>query len=426
MRDMSAEPLGPEQARLNTDGFESEEDRNNYLASLGIAAAAIKRNRALRELPVDDIEKRVYTLEEMGLNGATVINRGMYVVRMSDLTLHERVTNLVMLGLDSVRVVNLYAGVLNYPPESIQKKLDGISVVLKRIGSSIEASEIANANPVILGLSMDKFHAMIDILQDAMSAEYVASLSAKQLSYFATLPLDAVFAAVAKQKLVPGYADKGLTRGQIAALQAKIPVAERRSQNLDVLADESICRAIGARAVDAYTSYAKITPEELRAHSPRRRLPDALTPDYDKVENTRLVPEIDAGWFESIADYPLDSEDIARFNDLIKKGSRRIDGTSRPSAEAVAARKDFFENTLMWGYKGHPLHEKYQAFYNEHPNLINPSVFVYLARRHTRNGISVKDLIEYRGVHAMRLMHVNSVEYAPGTKLAKATDENDV
>lgn len=394
------------------DGFASREHRNEYLINLGITPSAIIGNSVFRSLPIDVIEKRLLTLEEMGFDGAVVLSRGKYVVTMDDITLHRRIDNLTELKLDTIRVVNRYPCVLNYSVETICAKMHDIACVLRRIGSLFEPKDIVNANPVILGLSMDKFHAMIDILQGSMSAEYISSLSAKQLSHFATLPIDTVFTAVAKQKLVPGYADKGLTRGQIAGLQTKIPATNRRELNLNILADIGARRAIGARAINAYARYANITKGDVYTGAYHIRLPDVVTPEYDRTDSTWLVMEVDAKWFESAADYPLDFDDIQHINEIIKKGSRKNEGSSMPTEETRSARREFFEDVLLWGYKKHPLHEQYKIFHEEHPDLIEPSVFVYLARRHEHSGVDIKNLILSRGVHVMRETHVKSTDYA--------------
>jgi hypothetical protein len=262
VRNVFVESFADANAKLVTEGFEGADARDDYLIGLGISKAAIKRNVAFRTTPVDFIEKRIYTLEEMGLDAVKVMNRGMKVVKLGDIALHDRVNNLIEQNLDATKVVNAYANILNYHPGTVNGKLAEYGDILQTIGSPHETSDVVNASPVLLGLSMDKIRVMIRLLAGSVNPDYIASLSPKQLSYFATLPIDSVFASVAKQKTTPGYADKGLRRGQIAAMQARIPVSERRRHNLDIICHSTLRKKIGMTTINTYLNYDPIKPDE--------------------------------------------------------------------------------------------------------------------------------------------------------------------
>lgn len=299
----------------------------------------------------------------------------------------DKECHLAAQGLDVKAVLKHAAYIKNFSKETVDERMRTITEILGALGVRYSAADIVNVFPPVLMSRSEKLRALTGIMASDTNQKYIASLKPQEAARYITPPIDAVLAAVAKQRTQPRFAPYGLSRQNIVDIQKVMPKSksERREHSLEILSDLYCQKKLGNHAIRSYAHYKPFSFNELNIFPDLTAIvkeigSSAVMPEV-RSEEALLHPLLDRQWLSKLAGYDLEDEDIERANRLMAIGSINMNHASDALKLKIAeTRREFFDNILLWGYKNHPLHKTYEHIRQSKPSLAPLSTMITIYR----------------------------------------------
>jgi hypothetical protein len=204
----------------------------------------------------DKIDSLLEKFEKRGLDGVSLLTKGMHGIENSGEVIDERMAGLEKLALDVGRIISEYPDALAVFTETISQKLPVIQNFLTALRSEIPAVRAVNEKPRLLARSANKLMTVGGILEGFTD---MRGLHIRHVEPFARNSVDTVFAALTQKVQTDGL----VWSGDLDRTTRAIRVEDRRNHNLDSIKDVSIHQILGARAINAYLADQPLTEKEL-------------------------------------------------------------------------------------------------------------------------------------------------------------------
>jgi len=191
------------------------------------------------------VEKKILTLQELGLDATQLINTFPALLAYNPEVLAKQYGQFIEFGVDP-RLVPLFPTLLALKPERIKRRIHTLSRASEVLGWQGDVDTLIQIFPQILGVSDEKLRTHARLLATYGSSD----MAEEEVKSHISEPLESHIISLTDE---PTY-----SRLSVSGIRRTLPATERKALAQEILSNQPMAETkLGKKAVKAYSAYAR-------------------------------------------------------------------------------------------------------------------------------------------------------------------------